>query len=143
MNPNPTPSIGFYSFHIGLNIIGALLLLAGTMIAIFRNQIGSSWYNYHRGFQLSAITLIAISVILAIWLRSYFPRPDAKDQWWHGTIGIVLFILLLVQGWWAIIMKPQVEGSTFLWIHRVLAILIWVLLVYQIYLGWNIVSSTK
>ena len=102
--------------------------------------MGSNWYNYHRGFQLTAIALIAVSVLLALWLRSYHPRPDAKENWWHGTVGILILLLLILQGWWAIVMNSQVERSTFLMVHRILATLIWIGVLYQIYLGYLIVS---
>ncbi len=129
-----------YKIHIGLNIVGAILLLVGTLVAIFRSSVGSNWYNYHRGAQLTAIALIAVSVLLALWLRSYYPRQDAKEHWWHGTVGVLILLLLILQGWWAIVMNSQVERSTFLTVHRILATLIWIGVLYQIYLGYLIVS---
>ena len=140
MNENTNELHVGYKIHIGFNIVGAILLLIGTLIAIFRSSVGSNWYNYHRGSQLTAITLIGVSVLLALWLRSYHPRSDAKENWWHGTVGVLILLLLVVQGWWAIVMNSQVEKSTFLTVHRILATLIWIGVIYQIYLGYLIVS---
>jgi len=138
---NSEPIHPFYTIHIGLNSLGAILLIAGISIAIFRNSIGSKWYSYHRACQLTAITLIAIAVLLGLWLRAYHPRPDAKENWSHGTLGVLLLVLLLIQGWWAIVMNAQVEEATFLMVHRGLATLILFALVYQIYLGWKIINN--
>ena len=143
MNSSTNELHSGYKIHIGLNVIGAILLLIGTLIAIFRTSVGSSWYNYHRGCQLAAITLIGVSVLLALWLRSYHPKQDAKENWWHGTIGVLLLILLILQGWWAVVMNSQVEKPTFLMVHRILAALIWIAVIYQIYLGYLIVSQNN
>ncbi len=140
MNENTNDLHLGYKIHIGLNIVGAILLLLGTLVAIFRSSIGSNWYNYHRGSQLTAIALITVSVLLALWLRSYYPRSDAKENWWHGTVGVLILLLLILQGWWAIVMNFQVEESTFLMVHRILATLIWIGVIYQIYLGYLMVA---
>ncbi len=131
----------FYIVHIALNLLGTILLIIGVSIAIFRNSVGSNWYSYHKGCQITAIALISIAVLLGLWLRSYYPRPDATENWWHATIGIFLLILLLIQGWWAIVMNSQVEKETFLMVHRILATLIIAGVIYQVYLGWKIIDQ--
>jgi uncharacterized membrane protein YozB (DUF420 family) len=130
-----------YSLHIGINIVGILLLTIGTLIAIFRGSIQEGWYQWHRGFQMTSITLLTISVLLGLWLRAYAPRPDAQENWWHGTIGVLLLILLVGQLALAVVIKPHLSKETFSWGHRVLAIFIWILVFYQIYLGWKIVRT--
>jgi hypothetical protein len=138
MSSSSVTPIGYY-IHACLNILGVLLLLAGVIIAIFRSSF-ESWYTKHRLIQLSAITIIAISTLLGLWLRAYLPRAQSDEHWVHGTIGIILLIFLLLQAWWAVVMGSRVDSTTYLWIHRAFAGIIFLLVIVQVYLGWKAIS---
>jgi cytochrome bd-type quinol oxidase subunit 2 len=132
-----------YTIHLSLNLIGVFLLVIGIIVALRRKQIGSTWYSLHRKLQLTGIVLIVSAILLGLWLRSYVPLDNATSHWKHGTAGILLGCMLLIQAWWAIVMNERVQEPVFLFWHRLFAIVIIGLIIYQIYLGMQIVKETN
>jgi hypothetical protein len=119
-----------YLLHIALNSIAILCLLSGITVALFRDKIGKEWYTYHKHLQLTGLTLLAISVLLALWLRANSDKPSRHIT--HGIVGVLLLGLLFVQVWWGLNMSSH---DSFLLVHRILASSIVVLGSYQVYLG--------
>ena len=118
-------------------------------MSLGKKYVGENWYTYHKNIMLSVVGLMFIGIMVSLYTRE---KDKEKRQLGvrHGTLGIIIFILLLVQIWWAIVIRKQVSTKseqrllskkTWLNMHRVFATLIVSLIFYQLYLGLKIYKT--
>jgi len=139
-----------YTIHRIIMVIATCILLPiGLFMSLGKKYVGENWYTYHKNIMLSVVGLMFIGIMVSLYTRE---KDKEKRQLGvrHGTLGIIIFILLLVQIWWAIVIRKQVSTKseqrllskkTWLNMHRVFATLIVSLIFYQLYLGLNIYKT--
>ena len=127
-----------YLIHAGLNTVAVVLLTVGVYFAIKKPQ---NWFPKHRALMLSGAVVLTISVFYALWLKEY-NMSAKKESSLHSHIGAVLFILLFIQVFIAVTHRKEL-GPKYLFIHKTGAMLIFGLLIFQVYLGIKEYTSRK
>jgi cytochrome b561 len=138
-----------YLIHgIVMGITIFILLPLGLFMSLGRKYVGDNWYVYHKNIMLSVAVMMFIGVMISLYTKEK-EKKDMKHKLGlrHGTLGIIIFILILIQIWWGIVMRKEVSTKTeerlikkesWLIIHKIFAFTIVCLVSYQIYLGINI-----
>lgn len=132
--------------HAALQLIAFLVFFPiGSMFALYRERIGSSWFMYHVLFQ----SLGTMSVIIAVALAVAHSRGESstkrvtESRWkrLHRANGYLLVSVLAFQWLWAVVVRRYIEWNIWLNVHMVLATLLFILAFIQITLGMILFSS--
>ena len=136
-----------YTIHRYLMILAFMILLPiGICMPIFKNKVGENWYTYHKHIMFSVLIFSFIGICISLYtkdLEGETNRHPHSTQ--HGLIGILLFILVVCQIAWAIIIRRYINDSGsgltrkhWLIGHQIFGSLIVITLFYNGYLGYKI-----
>ena len=141
--------MSFIELHASLQLLAFLVFFPlGSIIALKRESIGTSWFGYHVMFQ----TLGTISVIAAVVFVIAYKRTDHHDhsdekpsatKRAHRINGYILLSVLAFQWLWAVLFRRFVPWGIWLGTHMFLAALLLVLAAIQITLGLMLFSGKK
>lgn len=132
--------------HAALQLLAFLVFFPlGSIFALYRESIGSSWFIFHVTFQTLGTLSVAIAVALIVSYarkeRRAKPDPKAKakpeslTKRLHRANGYLLVSVLALQWVWALVMRRYVDWGIWLTTHMTLAGLLLVLGIIQITLG--------
>ena len=147
-----------YNIHRYLMIIAFMILLPiGICMPIFKDKVGENWYSYHKHIMFSVLIISFIGICVSLYTKDQEGETNRHPHSTrHGLIGILLFILVVCQMAWAIIVRRYVNDSgsglthgvetvenrltrqQWLIGHRILGSLIVIALLYNGYLGYTI-----
>jgi hypothetical protein len=120
-----------YNIHRYLMIFALLILLPiGIYYAIKKPE---NWFKIHSRIMFSVGVIVFISIFISLYSRE-FVDSDKDIARSHGTLGILILILIILQISIAIIWRKKL-GENYLMIHKTGAILIVILVFFQLYLG--------
>lgn len=126
-----------------------ILLPIGICMPIFKNKVGDNWYTYHKHIMFSVLIISFIGICVSLYTKDLEGETNRHPQSTrHGLIGILLFILVLCQVSWAIIIRRYINDdgaglTRHQWLigHRIFSLLIIITLFYNGYLGYKIYSE--
>ncbi len=103
-------------------------------------KVVDNWYTYHKYAMFLTTFLIFCGVLLSLFAKDLQSEKNLSGMSaLHGTLGIILLILFIIQLWWAIVMRRYLhqlnKRKTWLVGHILIAILIVILIILQVYFG--------
>ena len=120
----------------------ALLVVFPIGLVMSRFKPIKSWYKYHKLAMLTTAILIFSGVIYGLYYKDTLEENTTDISVYHSGTGIALLTVLLLQLWWAIVMRRYLKGNKWwLIIHRTFAALITLLVLTQLYLGNKALKS--
>jgi len=130
-------------FYVHGSVMAFALLVVfpiGLVMSIFKPI--KNWYKYHKLAMLTTASLIFLGVIYGLYHTVILPASTNDISVYHSGVGIALLILILLQLWWAIVMRRYLKGNKW-WLitHRIFATLITIFIILQIYLGTKALKS--
>ncbi len=130
-------------FYVHGSVMAFALLVVfpiGLVMSIFKPI--KNWYKYHKLAMLTTASLIFLGVIYGLYHKDNLPESTNDISVYHSGVGIALLILILLQLWWAIVMRRYLKGNKW-WLitHRIFATLITIFIILQIYLGTKALKS--
>ncbi len=121
--------ISIYAVHGILNTLAFIVILPlGAIIALMRNCIGPSWYNYHVFLQLTGMLFVFIASSLVLY-KKITNKNNPKEEEniykkYHKIIGPIIVTLVFIQLLWATMIKKYVNKPLWYIVHGILALLI-------------------
>ena len=122
--------MSLYQIH-GLlqSIVFLVLFPLGASIALFRRFIGSRWRVMHVSIQLTAITLFMIAISIAYYMGNIKNKGNKKDDdrqinKLHKYMGRFIFIVIVLQLFWAYQGRKIVSWTVWYYIHMLLSSII-------------------
>lgn len=126
--------------HAALQLLAFLVFFPlGSIFALYRESIGSSWFVFHVTFQTLGTLSVAIAVTLIVSHArkesKAKAKPESLTKRLHRANGYLLVSVLALQWVWALVMRRYVDWGVWLTTHMTLAGLLLVLGILQITLG--------
>jgi cytochrome b561 len=118
-----------YQIH-GLlqSIVFLVLFPLGASIALFRRIIGSRWRVMHVSIQLTAITLFMIAISIAYYMGNIknknTKKHDRQINKLHRYMGRFIFVVIVLQLFWAYQGRKIVSWKVWYYIHMLLSSII-------------------
>lgn len=132
-----------YNVHRIIMLIAFLILLPiGIGYAIYKRNWSDNWYTIHKSIMGTVVFLSVIGIFISLYTKDSEGNKNMnKYSTRHGTVGIVLVCFLLFQLYWAVVVRREIERPQWLLGHRINAIVIVTLVLYNVYLGYKIYSE--
>ncbi len=124
----------------------AIFIVFPFALVMSIGKIVDNWYNYHKYAMFLTTFLIFCGVLLSLFAKDLQSEKNLSGtSALHGTLGILLLILFIIQLWWAIVMRRYLHNlnkrSTWLIGHIIIAISIITLVIFQVYFGYKMIQK--
>jgi len=124
----------------------AIFIVFPFALVMSIGKVVDNWYNYHKYAMFLTTFLIFCGVLVSLYAKDLQSEKNLSGiSVLHGTLGIILLILFIIQLWWAIVMRRYLhtKNKRTVWLvgHIVLAISIVSLVIFQVYFGYKMIQK--
>jgi len=124
----------------------AIFIVFPFALVMSIGKIVDNWYNYHKYAMFLTTFLIFCGVLLSLFAKDLQSEKNLSGiSALHGTLGIILLILFIIQLWWAIVMRRYLHSKNKrnIWLvgHVLIAISIVSLVIFQVYFGYKMIQN--
>ena len=124
----------------------AIFIVFPFALVMSIGKVVDNWYNYHKYAMFLTTFLIFCGVLVSLYAKDLQSEKNLSGtSVLHGTLGIILLILFIIQLWWAIVMRRYLHNlnKRTVWLvgHILIAISIVSLVIFQVYFGYKMIQK--
>ena len=124
----------------------AIFIVFPFALVMSIGKVVDNWYNYHKYAMFLTTFLIFCGVLVSLYAKDLQSEKNLSGtSVLHGTLGIILLILFIIQLWWAIVMRRYLHNlnKRTVWLvgHILIAISIISLVFFQVYFGYKMIQK--